>query len=839
MGSLSLGRVFWIVASTLLIAGPLLGIGVYRVVAMNEEAATHRRFDELVGESAYLLEKQMTVLSEVLSSVSAFFDSSEYISRDEFSEFTRDALERHAVIRALEWIPAVPLNSRPSHESHARSQGLGSYRIWGIDEPARPAADDLLGAHFPVYYIEPLVGNEAALGLDLATEPTRAAAIARALECDEVVLSDPIDLVQGDGESPGILAMRRVRNDPGLALLVFEVRSLVAIALRAHPIHDLAAYDFELIDVNASAGPQTIHRHDNGDPASDPDRWRTVRNIATGGKTWRLTAVPTRAFLERDLRIAGFVGAGSAVVWELMWLALISVAALSRSRTLRRKDLLTHSVLSSMNEGVVVADDAGRIVMINQAGMNQLQASGPDDVTPKFLHADGRTPCEERDGPMRRVLSGDLLENETYCVHNDRDKSWLTINGTPLADDKGEVSGGLIVMRDISASKDADEVVGKLFNAVEHTDDPVFITNRRGRIDYVNPAFERVTGFSKDEAVGFTPRILKSGLHAPEEYEEMWTTILGGDVYRRTITNRRKNGETYESDQTITPMRDMTGRITDFVTVSKDMTDFLTLKERELNMTIAANVQQRLYPEAAPLIDGLDVAGAVFPAEMTCGDYYDFIETPDGQLGIVVGDVSGHGVGAAMVMMETRALLRSLLDSGLAVDMVFSRINQYLYDDFDSGSFVTMIYASVHPATGRLSYVSAGHDTCYVIDRRGDLKFEMVSTGLPLGLIEGGGYRHAVGPALEEGDVAVLLTDGLTECQAPKGRFLERDTCLDTVAAHRHESASVILESLHALVQGFSGDDPQNDDITIVVFKAGEKGAKRKAEAVAEAVPTA
>ncbi len=826
MGSLSFGRTFWSIVLLLLLAGPIFGLGVYRIVGRSEDAHTQGRFDEVVNESAYLLEKQLIAFSEVLSAVEALFASSESVSREDFAVFTRSALARHGCIRALEWIPLVPIEARASHERSARDEGFTDYRIRDLNASSGSVPDRLNNAHFPVFYVEPYAGNEAALGLDLASETARHRAIRQALASQEPVLSDPVDLAQSDGQSPGILLFQRVGNDAGLVLLVFEVATLVNMSITSGSFHDPLCYDFVLEDFDTSVGAVVLHRHGNGNPTPNPDRWRTSKMIETGGKHWRLTAVPTETFMAQNRRMAGFVGVGSTVLWELLFVTLIMAASGAKTRIQRRQGRLTYSVLAGMTEGVVVADAAGRIVMTNQAADQMLKAPLKGDLRPPFRHPNGSAACTPDECPLNRAVAGDSAKEQIFCIHDDTSgtNTWLTVNGKPLRNSKGELTGGLIVMRDISDTKRSDEVVEKLFNAVELTDDAVFITTRDGRIEYINPAFTRVTGYTKREVIGKTPRLLKSDNHPPEHYRELWSTVLSGKVYRNTITNRRKNGEIFTADQTITPMRDITGRISNFVSVSKDMTEFLALQERELHMTVAANVQKRLYPQTSPLIHGLDLAGAVFPAGQTCGDYYDYIEMPDGNLGIVVGDVSGHGIGAAMVMMETRAMLRTLIEAEWSVEDAFARINKALYEDLDAGSFVTMIFATLDPSTGHLTYVSAGHDTCFVLDASGALKYEMHSTGMPLGLVKGSTSGTGIGPTLDDGDVAVLVTDGLTECQAHRGRFLEKDTCLDAIRARLHEPASEILGGLHTLVRDFSGDDPQIDDITIVVCKVGTSG---------------
>jgi len=147
-----------------------------------------------------------------------------------------------------------------------------------------------------------------------------------------------------------------------------------------------------------------------------------------------------------------------------------------------------------------------------------------------------------------------------------------------------EVSSGLfkasdshfrtsMIIRDITERRQTEEMLVKLSSAIEQTADIVFITNRDGVIEYVNPSFEKVTGYTRQEVMGRTPRFLKSGTHNEEFYKRLWDVILYGGVFRAEITNRKKSGELYLEEKTITPIRDQRGNITHFVSTGKDVTE--------------------------------------------------------------------------------------------------------------------------------------------------------------------------------------------------------------------------------------------------------------------------
>ncbi|HLO14744.1 MAG TPA: PAS domain S-box protein, partial [Anaerolineales bacterium] len=162
---------------------------------------------------------------------------------------------------------------------------------------------------------------------------------------------------------------------------------------------------------------------------------------------------------------------------------------------------------------------------------------------------------------------------ESYL--DERVLQWA-IHGAP------ELRLAFLYSTDITLRKQAEDLNRQLSRIVEQTEDTVVVTNREGIIEYVNPAFERLTGYTKEEALGKTPRVIKSGLHDHRFYQELWNTILEGNVFQSEIANRKKNGELYYEVKTITPLRNMQGNITHFVATGKNITDHKLDEEKLL-----------------------------------------------------------------------------------------------------------------------------------------------------------------------------------------------------------------------------------------------------------------
>ena len=302
----------------------------------------------------------------------------------------------------------------------------------------------------------------------------------------------------------------------------------------------------------------------------------------------------------------------------------------------------------------------------------------------------------------------------------------------------------------------------QLARAVDQTADSILITDSRGIIEYVNPAFEQVTEYSAAEVLGRKPGMLKSGQHDAGFYCDLWGKLISGDSFRGTIVNRKKSGELFWSEQTISPIKDQTGATTHFVSVLKDMTALRKKQEQEFHMALARELQQRYYRTTASL-PGFDIAAAAYPADETGGDYFDFIPQPDGSLYIVVADVAGHGFGSALQMAEVRASLRAYATMAPDISGLLACINRSLTDTFGGNGLVTMFLGRINPGKRSLEYASAGHVPGYLLRDSGEIGVVLASTAPPLGAFPD--QQFCSGPAvpLEHGDIIVLLTDGITE----------------------------------------------------------------------------
>lgn len=239
----------------------------------------------------------------------------------------------------------------------------------------------------------------------------------------------------------------------------------------------------------------------------------------------------------------------------------------------------------------------------------------------------------------------------------------------------------------------------------------------------------------------------------------------------------------------------------------------------EHELAVARDIQRAILPRSMPRVPGFDFGLRMEPARAVGGDFYDFIPLAHGRLGIVVGDVAGKGVPAALVMGLTRSLLRPEAGHGRSPLQTTRAINRYLQETNQSGLFVTLLYGILDPATRRFTYVRAGHELPLLYDTSGAFQPQELALGQPLGVLDA--------PALVEqsltippGGLLVLHSDGapdtLNDQQVRYGT--ERLTTLIGGLAGR--SAQAVCDGIVAALDHYRSDTPQADDLTLVAVRA-------------------
>jgi serine phosphatase RsbU (regulator of sigma subunit) len=285
-----------------------------------------------------------------------------------------------------------------------------------------------------------------------------------------------------------------------------------------------------------------------------------------------------------------------------------------------------------------------------------------------------------------------------------------------------------------------------------------------------------------------------------------------------------------ESDRVDAYAEDDLARLTAFADQATVAVESARLYERALRaqrleeeLTIAREIQLDLMPDHPPVIAGVDLAGLNVPSETVGGDYYDFIDVAPGQLGLVIGDVTGKGVAAALIMASFRASLLAEIRNNYAITDIFAKVNGLLCESTEPDRFVTALYGVYDLATRRFTYASAGHNPAILVRASGEIE-ELSAGGTVLGSFPESTYDEDI-LRLEPGDLLLLYTDGVTEAIDADEQEFGLERLRELAGALRAEPAAAGAAAIERAVRRHAGERAALDDLTLLVMRVTEPPA--------------
>lgn len=246
--------------------------------------------------------------------------------------------------------------------------------------------------------------------------------------------------------------------------------------------------------------------------------------------------------------------------------------------------------------------------------------------------------------------------------------------------------------------------------------------------------------------------------------------------------------------------------------------DLMRKRRLETQLEDARAVQRSLFPSGDPRLAGFDISARNFPSEEVSGDYYDFVQLYEDQLGLVIADVSGKGIPASLLMAFLRASLRAAAYIGYAPHVSLTKVNQLLWESSERNQFVTAVYGILDSTVSAFAYANAGHNPPLLMEASGDTRF--VEHGeLPLGMFKDTRY-HQYHLTLEPGQNLLLYTDGLTEATNPSGEEYGRERLERVLRDARGRSARESIQIIYEDALRWTVGRGAGDDITLVIIKA-------------------
>jgi PAS domain S-box-containing protein len=383
--------------------------------------------------------------------------------------------------------------------------------------------------------------------------------------------------------------------------------------------------------------------------------------------------------------------------------------------------------------------------------------------------------------------------------------------------------------RDITKRKEAEAQLRTLSEALRSTANGVAIIDLEDKIQWINPSFEEMTGYSLDEVQGGPISILNSGEHPDEFYEQIGQLTYAGEVWRGEITQKRKDGSLYTEELSVTPILDEDRKIENFVSIRQDITERKEL-ERQLEianermsteLNFARDIQLDMLPLIFPAFPNrteVTVHATLESAREVGGDFYDFYFLDDDHLCFVIGDVAGKGAPGALMMAVSKTLIKSRAADDNEPASILTHVNDELSRDNKSSMFVTVFLGVINVKTGELAYTNAGHNPPYIRRRDGSLEKVDAFHGPVIGAMPGLPYDQD-SAALQPGDAILLYTDGVTEAFNEQEQLFSEGRLENFLGNKDLDTAESIVTGTISEVNRFAGAAEQSDDITLLAVQ--------------------
>ena len=352
---------------------------------------------------------------------------------------------------------------------------------------------------------------------------------------------------------------------------------------------------------------------------------------------------------------------------------------------------------------------------------------------------------------------------------------------------------------------------------------------------FVNDGFERLTGYSKADVIGKNCRFLQGEDTDKRSVEELRRAIKNGEQTTVELLNYKKDGTPFWNRLSITPLKDENGMATHYVGVQSDITELretqknlraankdLALFQDKINFELeqARRVQKFILPSSLPHSDKIRFSSIFEPMDQIGGDFYDIIEIEKGVYGILVADVTGHGIQAALLTFMSSFAFKNTARQTSSTAKVVEATNEQLYNNMPRGSFITMFYAVYNSNDKTLTYTQAGHPEGYLL--RADAKevISLTSQSPLVGAFGNESVKYTESKIqLEVGDKVLLYTDAILEVWNADDVMMNKEDFTSFLITNSHKPIKDLLESIKSFGLSYSRHEVFTDDFTMVGFE--------------------
>ena len=480
-------------------------------------------------------------------------------------------------------------------------------------------------------------------------------------------------------------------------------------------------------------------------------------------------------------------------------------------------------LFNSAPEAIVLHDNNDLIVDVNEEftrlfGYSREEAIGKpiNELVASEDYLDEATEVSER------VISGERIELETKRKRKDGSLIDVSILGAPIIHG-GKQVGDFAIYRDITERKKSEEELRiqktyfeRLFNSAPEA---IVLHDNNDLVVDVNREFTRLFGYTREEAIGKPINELVAPEDLQDEAARLSQEVINGQIVETDSKRKRKDGTIIDISILGAPILYGNKQMGVYA-IYRDISERRRAEEVRIRMQeegrMARNIQKNLLPDASPRVPGYDIAGKNIPALNVGGDYYDFIPLDEHRLILTLGDVSGKGIAASMVMANLQATIRAQTLYDADPKICLERANKLLYQSTDSKTFVSLFFGVLDTRSNTLTYANAGQDLP-ILFPTGGKPFPLKTRGIALGMKDNVIFRKKEF-ALNPGDRLLIYSDGIPEAMNDRMEEFGEDRLVQMVQQHSGLSSDGLIKKIISTVNMHFGNSLQNDDITLIVL---------------------
>lgn len=470
------------------------------------------------------------------------------------------------------------------------------------------------------------------------------------------------------------------------------------------------------------------------------------------------------------------------------------------------------AIVESSDDAIIGLNLQGRIFSWNRGAKHIYGYSNEEVVGQSVAMLLLPERSDEIHSLLRNLTSQQPIQHlNSIHLRKNGQSLYVSLSLSPVIDRNGRILGASVIARDITrqlkaeeALREAEEKYRQLFYAEQ--DAIILFESRSGQIRELNNAAEILYGYPRNQ------------------FLQLKVTDLLVDSRQTGISvgqHQRCNGQLFAAEISLGELRLKGCEMQ--VMIVRDISEKLQHEQLRQGLALAKNFQQRLLPSETPQLPGYDIYVQSCYCQDAGGDYFDFFPLPkeaENGLAFAVGDISGHNVGAALLMALTKGILQNeARHSLLKPDRLLRTLNLHLLRSATDSSFLTLFFGRIEAEKRLLHWNSAGHGPVFCYRRDEEKIVELPPNDIPIGIAAKSRYRNPPSFQLNSGDILLIGTDGLWETRNPQGEMFRSERLRQIIASHREKDAMSIYQIIMQKIADFRRNLAAEDDMTLMVIK--------------------